>query len=72
MHLNQYLQLNRITQAEFGRRLKPPVSQGCIGNWLHGRREINLHRAIQIEQITGGSVTPKDCMELRQVLSLCE
>jgi DNA-binding transcriptional regulator YdaS (Cro superfamily) len=64
MHLNEYLKTHGITQAEFGQQITPTVSQSCIGSWIHGRRKIDLPRAIQIEKITDGAVTPQDCADM--------
>lgn len=60
MNLRDYLKSNRITQAEFAKRLDPPVSQGKVNHWLHGARRVSLVEAIQIERITEGKVRLQD------------
>lgn len=58
MRLRDYLQKHQITQASFGQRMRPPVSQGKVNHWLKGSRRVSLAEALQIERITDGEVTP--------------
>lgn len=64
MSLRLYLQKHQITQAEFGRRLCPPVSQGKVNHWLHGTRRVSLAEGLQIVSVTGGEVTLESLAEL--------
>lgn len=64
MHLKDYLLAEGLTQAEFGQRLMPAVSQGKVNHWLHGARRVSLAEALQIEQITQGKVTVKDLCDM--------
>jgi len=57
MSLRAYLTEHKITQAEFGRMLDPPVSQGKVNHWLQGTRRVSLAEALQIVAITGGAVS---------------
>ena len=63
MKLAQYLEQEKLTQEEFGKRVGAGVSQGLIWQWLEwltdparGTR-ITAERAIEIEAATGGQVT---------------
>ncbi len=60
MRLRDYLQQHQITQAAFGQRMTPPVSQGKVNHWINGTRRVSLAEALQIEIVTGGAVTPRD------------
>ncbi|MDX9843611.1 MAG: YdaS family helix-turn-helix protein [Aquabacterium sp.] len=60
MQLKDYLLAEGLTQAEFGQRLTPAVSQGKVNHWLHGTRRVSLAEALQIEEVTQGKVTVKD------------
>ncbi len=60
MHLRDWMKLNNVTQQELARRMSPPVSQAKVSHWLQGARRIDLHSALQLEGITGGSVTVRD------------
>ena len=62
MRLRDYLQQHRITQAAFGQRMSPPVSQGKVNHWRNGSRRVSLAEALQIQRITGGEVTPEDLL----------
>lgn len=55
MNLPDYLQSQKLTAAEFGRRLN--VSRSLMLRYLKGERRITGERAIEIERATGGSVT---------------
>lgn len=67
MRLRDYLQQHQITQAAFGQRMTPPVSQGKVNHWINGTRRVSLAEALQIEIVTGGAVSPRDLVtqELR-------
>lgn len=56
MTLADYLKAHHITQAEFGRKLDPPVSQGKVNHWLQGTRRVSLAEALQIVELTEGEV----------------
>lgn len=60
MRLRDYLQQHQITQAAFGQRMTPPVSQGKVNHWINGTRRVSLAEALQIEIVTGGAVSPRD------------
>lgn len=62
MRLRDYLHKHRITQAAFGLRMRPPVSQGKVNHWLNGTRRVSLAEALQIELLTAGEVTPPDLL----------
>lgn len=61
MTLDEYLIKTKTSQGEFGSNLKPPVSQGLISQWTRGVTRITLEYALQIEELTTGDVTPRDC-----------
>lgn len=60
MRLRDYLQAHGLTQAAFGQRLCPPVSQGKVNHWINGTRRVSLAEALQIQAVTGGEVSPGD------------
>lgn len=62
MRLKDYLQKHRITQASFGLRMQPPVSQGKVNHWLNGTRRVSLAEALQIQTLTAGEVAPPDLL----------
>ena len=64
MKLRSYLMSRRITQAEFGQMLRPPVSQGKVNHWLHGSRRVSLAEAIQIVSLTAGEVDLQSLAEM--------
>jgi DNA-binding transcriptional regulator YdaS (Cro superfamily) len=64
MRLDEYLKLASSSQSEFGASLVPPASQGLVSQWIRGVTRVTLEYAIQIENRTGGQVTPKDCAEM--------
>ncbi|MDZ4282800.1 MAG: helix-turn-helix domain-containing protein [Hydrogenophaga sp.] len=64
MQLRDYLQRHRLTQAAFGRRLSPPVSQGKVNHWINGTRRVSLAEALQIERVTGGEIRPCDLVQV--------
>ncbi len=66
MHLRDYLQLQGISQAAFGQRLVPPVSQGKVNHWLEGRRRVSLAEALQIQRLTQGNVTLPELAEMHR------
>lgn len=67
MKLRSYLMAHKITQAEFGQKLRPPVSQGKVNHWLQGSRRVSLAEAIQIVELTGGEVDLRSLAELAGV-----
>lgn len=64
MRLRDYLHKHRITQAAFGQRMRPPVSQGKVNHWLQGTRRVSLAEALQIQALTDGEVSPQDLLPL--------
>lgn len=64
MHLDKHLKETGQSQAAFGGRMDPPVSQGLVGQWCRGVTRITLKYALQIEKETDGAVTPKDCDDM--------
>lgn len=65
MNLRDYLKAEGLTQEAFAKKLSPPVSQGKVNHWLSGSRRVSLAEALQIEQITGGKVTLRDMVAMR-------
>lgn len=59
MRLKDYLHKHKITQAAFGQRMRPPVSQGKVNHWINGTRRVSLAEALVIEELTGGEVPPE-------------
>jgi len=53
--LREYLAKQDISQAEFGKRFDPPVTQGAVHQWL--KYGIPDERVIEIERATNGEVT---------------
>lgn len=60
MQLRDYLRKRRMTYAEFGKLLAPPVSVGKVNHWVNGTRRVSLAEALQIEVVTDGEVPPSD------------
>lgn len=61
MKLVDYLEQKQLSQADFGRSLVPPVSQGLVSQWVMGVTRISLSRAIEIRNKTKNAVTIEDC-----------
>lgn len=66
MKLDAYLTEKGISQAEFGKKLSPPVSQGLVSQWINGGTRVTLDNALEIERVTDGAVTVRDCSEMFQ------
>jgi len=68
MKLAAYLKKHQLSQANFARKFKPPVTQGAVWQWLswledpdaEGMARITAERAIEIEEITKGEVARHD------------
>lgn len=60
MRLRDYLQKHNVSQAAFGRRMSPPVSQSKVNHWISGARRVSLVEALQIQRITDGEVALED------------
>lgn len=61
MELEQFLKQSNMSQHKFGQLLTPPVSQGQVSQWIRGVTAVTLSYALQIEEISGHLVTPRDC-----------
>lgn len=61
MHLEEHLKETGQTQGDFGKRLNPPASQGLVSQWVRGVTRVTLEYALQIDELTDGAVSPKDC-----------
>lgn len=64
MHLDAYLKENGVSQGEFGQKLKPSASQGLVSQWVRGTTRVTLEYALQIDELTRGVVSPKDCADM--------
>jgi DNA-binding transcriptional regulator YdaS (Cro superfamily) len=64
MRLDEYMREQKLGQASLGAKLNPPVTQGAISQWMRGEVRVRLDYALQIEALTGGRVTPKECADL--------
>lgn len=64
MRLDDYLREHKLTQAQFGAKLNPAVSQAQVSQWVRGITRVTLEQALQIDQVTGGAVGPADCAAL--------
>lgn len=64
MKLDVYLSEKKLSQNDLGGQLLPPVTQGLISQWLSGKTRITLDYALQIQQLSGGLVSPQDCSDL--------
>lgn len=58
MDLKTYLELNRLTQACFAKKIN--VTQGLIHQFVSGKTRVTAERAVEIERATGGAVTRTD------------
>ena len=59
IHLRDYLKRHRLTHAEFGLKLDPPVSASKVSHWVQGTRRVSLVEALQIETLTHGELEPR-------------
>lgn len=59
MDIKTYREAHGISQAEFGKRLTPPVSQGRVWQWENGD-PVDAERCIEIESATSGAVKCED------------
>lgn len=60
MDIAEYRARERLTQAEFARRLTAegcPTSQGLVWQWENGKTRVTPERAVHIERVTGGAVS---------------
>lgn len=61
MHLSAWLRAKKVSQSEFGEKLKPPVSQGLVSQWVRGATRMTLTYSLQTQKITNNDVSPADC-----------
>lgn len=66
MRLDDYLKEKKLSQAAFGALLKPPVTQSLVSQWIRGTVRVMLDQALQVNELTNGSVTPKDMADLHR------
>lgn len=64
MHLDEFLKEAGLSQADFGKKLNPPVSQGLVAQWVKGKTRITLSSALQIAILSNGNVTPQNCADM--------
>jgi DNA-binding transcriptional regulator YdaS (Cro superfamily) len=64
MRLDDYLREHKLTQAQLGAKLNPPVSQAQVSQWVRGITRVTLEQALQIDGVTGGLVSPAECAAL--------
>lgn len=60
MQLKTYLEKHEISQEEFGKRLRKPVSQGAVWQWVEGKTTPTTESMRHIHEATGGEVGPHD------------
>lgn len=72
MRLDEYMREHRLNQAALGAQLNPPVTQGAVSQWMRGEVRVRLDYALQIEELSSGAVTPKDCADLYRVREAAE
>lgn len=63
MKLKNYLKQTGTSQREIAEKLAARgvrVSQGLVSQWINGETRITLQAAVELEQITSGSVTVYD------------
>lgn len=61
MHLREYLDQERMTYREFAEKIGIHIQSAK--NIAYGSRKPGLKLALQIEEFTGGKVTPRELME---------
>ncbi len=54
--LDLYLKNNKITNEQFGKMLKPPVTFQTVSGWRHNAYKPCAKNIKQIENITSGEV----------------
>jgi DNA-binding transcriptional regulator YdaS (Cro superfamily) len=54
MTLSEYLESNRLTQAQFADLIGK--SQGMVSHWINGRHQVEAADAKKIETVTKGAV----------------
>ena len=62
MTLAEYLRNYDLTDEEFAKRLRIATSPFAVKKWRYGERTPRLPMLLEIEQATGGDVTPSDFM----------
>lgn len=60
MNLKAYLEKHEVSQEEFGKRLRKPVSQGAVWQWCEGKTTPTTESMRDIFAATDGEVTPHD------------
>lgn len=61
MTLSDYLEKRGLSQAEFGAKFDPVVSQSLMSQWLRGTTRMTLDRAIECKRLTRGQVSVEEC-----------
>jgi DNA-binding transcriptional regulator YdaS (Cro superfamily) len=67
MNLRDYLHFQRITTAEFARRIN--YYHGTLNEYMRGRVRVSKRLAEVIEKATNGEVTAKEVLEQNPELS---
>jgi DNA-binding transcriptional regulator YdaS (Cro superfamily) len=58
MDLATYLKRNRVSQAQFARKVG--VTPGAVWQWLNDEARISAEKVLPIERATDGAVTRHD------------
>ncbi|MEX3690792.1 hypothetical protein AB3X91_11895 [Paraburkholderia sp. BR14263] len=64
MRLEDFMRKRGLTQTQLGALLEPPVTQGLVSQWIQGKVRVMLDQALQIDHLSGGLVTPRECAEM--------
>lgn len=62
MNLKTYLESKGVSQEEFAKRLRRPVTQGMVWQWVAGKRPIAADRVRDVVEASGGEITPHECL----------
>jgi DNA-binding transcriptional regulator YdaS (Cro superfamily) len=64
MQLQTWRKNAGISQSAFGELLIPPITQAQVSQYELGVTRITLEYALQIDRLSNGSITPKECADL--------
>jgi hypothetical protein len=65
MTLDQYLDLKKITAAEFGAKCEPPISEASISRIRKGKQNISRDTMLSIIAASDGMVTADGLIRLQ-------
>lgn len=64
MRIDEFRNHKNLSQEAFGALLSPPASQSLVSQWENGVTKITLDRALEIEDMSGGLITARECQQM--------